>query len=110
MRKHTSPHNREVDDAWVVLIEKMKSGGKSAARWSSVLNCGRDKPKTPSSVRWNFHPIHLVWRSNPIIFIVLIPISNTFTRVEGNEFDILGLNSARQPEVEVQGDLKLGGP
>jgi STE24 endopeptidase len=39
---------------------------------------------------------------------VLIPVVNTYSRVQEYEADIFGLNAARQPDAEAEVDLKLG--
>jgi STE24 endopeptidase len=43
-----------------------------------------------------------------IFFLVLTPVTNTWTRTQEYEADIFGLNAARQPDGEALVDLKLG--
>jgi STE24 endopeptidase len=41
-------------------------------------------------------------------FFVLTPVTNTLTRTQEAEADLFGLNAAREPDGEAEGDLKLG--
>ena len=43
-----------------------------------------------------------------ILFFVLTPINNTFTRVQEKEADMFGLNASRQPDGFAQAAIHLG--
>jgi STE24 endopeptidase len=50
----------------------------------------------------------LVMLLGGILFFVLTPINNTFTRVQEKEADMFGLNAARQPDGFAQAAIHLG--
>jgi STE24 endopeptidase len=52
--------------------------------------------------------VPLVMLLASILFFVLTPINNTFTRVQEKEADMFGLNAARQPDGFAQAAIHLG--
>jgi Zn-dependent protease with chaperone function len=64
--------------------------------------------------RWQIHSIRdpavvpLVVLLVSILFFVLTPINNTYTRVQEKEADMFGLNASRQPDGFAQAAIHLG--